>query len=68
MPTAQDGKTGGDSSMVPYLAKAAAAIGVDGFFFETHFDPSCALSDGPNMLKLEDLENLINKIKLIQEI
>jgi len=68
MPTAQDGKTGGDSSMVPYLAKAAAAVGVDGFFFETHFDPSCALSDGPNMLKLEDLENLIQKIKLIQEI
>lgn len=68
MPTAQDGKTGGDSSMVPYLAKAAAAVGVDGFFFETHFDPSCALSDGPNMLKLDDLENLIKKIKLIQEI
>jgi 2-dehydro-3-deoxyphosphooctonate aldolase (KDO 8-P synthase) len=68
MPTAQDGKTGGDSSMVPHLAKAAAAIGVDGFFFETHFDPSCALSDGPNMLKLEDLEKLINTIKQIQEI
>ena len=68
MPTAQDGKTGGDSSMVPYLAKAAAAVGVDGFFFETHFDPSCALSDGPNMLKLEDLDNLITKIKKIQEI
>ena len=68
MPTAQDGKTGGDSSMVPHLAKAAAAIGVDGFFFETHFDPSCALSDGPNMLKLEDLDKLIIKIKKIQEI
>jgi len=68
MPTAQDGKTGGDSSMVPYLAKAAAAIGVDGFFFETHFDPSIALSDGPNMLKLEDLDKLIKTIKLIQEI
>ena len=68
MPTAQDGKTGGDSSMVPYLAKAAAAVGVDGFFFETHFDPSCALSDGPNMLKLEDLDTLIKKIKQIQEV
>jgi len=68
MPTAQNGKTGGDSSMVPYLAKAAAAIGVDGFFFETHFDPSIALSDGPNMLKLEELETLIEKIKLIREI
>jgi len=68
MPTAQDGKTGGDSSMVPYLAKAAAAVGVDGFFFETHFDPSCALSDGPNMLKLEDLDRVIEKIKQIQAI
>ena len=68
MPTAQDGKTGGDSSMVPYLAKAAAAVGVDGFFMETHFDPSIALSDGPNMLKLEELESLITKIKKIREI
>lgn len=68
MPTAQDGKTGGDSSMVPYLAKGAAAVGVDGFFMETHFDPSVALSDGPNMIKLDELEKLIQKIKKIQEI
>ncbi|WP_304544602.1 3-deoxy-8-phosphooctulonate synthase [Sulfurimonas microaerophilic] len=68
MPTAQDGKTGGDSSMVPYLASAAAAIGVDGFFFETHFDPSVALSDGPNMVKLDQLNDLIEKIKKIQAI
>jgi len=68
MPTAENGKTGGDSSMVPYLAKGAAAVGVDGFFFETHFDPSIALSDGPNMLKLEELSNLIEKIKKIEEI
>jgi len=68
MPTAENGKTGGDSSMVPHLARAAAAIGVDGFFFETHFDPSIALSDGPNMLKLEDLNNLIEVIQKIQEI
>ncbi len=67
-PTAQDGKTGGDSSMVPYLAKAAAAIGVDGLFFETHFDPSIALSDGANMLRLEELNVVIEKIKLIREI
>ena len=48
MPGSGGGKTGGDSTMVPYLAKAAAAVGVDGFFFETHYDPSCALSDGPS--------------------
>ncbi len=68
MPTAVGGKTGGDSSMVPYLARGAAAVGVDGFFMETHFDPNIALSDGPNMIKLDELENLIKKIKLIQEI
>ncbi len=68
MPTAKDGKTGGDSSMVPYLAKGAAAVGVDGFFMETHFDPSIALSDGPNMVKLEELETLIEKIQKIQKI
>ena len=68
MPTAQDGRTGGDSSMVPYLAKAAAAVGVDGFFMETHFDPSIALSDGPNMIKLDELNALIENIKQIQQI
>ena len=68
MPTAQDGKTGGDSSMVPYLARAAAAVGVDGFFFETHFDPAIALSDGPNMIQLEKLHALLDVIKQIQKI
>ena len=58
MPGIGGGKTGGDSSMVPHLARAAAAVGVDGFFFETHFDPTCALSDGPNMLTLEQLNAL----------
>ncbi len=68
MPGSLDGKTGGDSKMVPYLAKAAAAVGVDGFFFETHFDPSVSLSDGANMIKLDDLQQLIQKIKKIQEV
>ena len=64
----QGGKTGGDSSFVPYLARAAAAVGVDGFFFETHFDPSVALSDGPNMIKLQALEALLGQIEKIREI
>ncbi|MCF6330375.1 MAG: 3-deoxy-8-phosphooctulonate synthase [Sulfurimonas sp.] len=68
MPTAVGGKTGGDSSMVPYLAKGAAAVGVDGFFMETHFDPSIAKSDGANMIKLSELETLIETIKKIQDI
>lgn len=67
MPGSGGGKTGGDSSMVPYLAKAAAAVGVDGFFFETHFDPSCALSDGPNMIRLDALARLTETLLRIQE-
>ncbi len=60
--------TGGNSAIVPSLAKAAAAVGVDGFFFETHFDPSCALSDGPNMLQIDDLYKTIEDIFKIQEV
>jgi len=59
--------TQGNSSVVPALAKAAAAVGVDGFFFETHFDPSIALSDGPNMLRIPELKKLINDIQNIQD-
>lgn len=49
------------------MARAAAAVGVDGFFFETHIDPSAAKSDGPNMLKIEDLYKTINEIFAIQD-
>ena len=60
--------TGGNSAIVPSLAKAAAAVGVDGFFFETHFDPSVALSDGPNMLKIDDLYKTVDDIFKIQDV
>ena len=60
--------TGGNSSVVPALARAAASVGVDGFFFETHFDPSCALSDGPNMLQTKDLYKTIDQIFAIQDV
>jgi 2-dehydro-3-deoxyphosphooctonate aldolase (KDO 8-P synthase) len=60
--------TGGNSAIVPSLAKAAAAIGVDGFFFETHYDPSVALSDGPNMLQIKDLYKTIDDIFKIQDV
>jgi len=59
--------TGGNSKIVPSLARAAAAVGVDGFFFETHFDPSIALSDGPNMLNIEDLKKTIKEIFAIKD-
>jgi 2-dehydro-3-deoxyphosphooctonate aldolase (KDO 8-P synthase) len=60
--------TGGNSAIVPSLAKAAAAVGVDGFFFETHFDPTIALSDGPNMLKIDDLYTTVDDIFKIQDV
>jgi 2-dehydro-3-deoxyphosphooctonate aldolase (KDO 8-P synthase) len=60
--------TGGDSSFVAPLARSAASVGVDGFFFETHFDPSIAKSDGVNMLKIDELKKLIKDIFAIREI
>lgn len=61
------GTTGGNSAIVPSLAKAAAAVGVDGFFFETHTDPSVALSDGPNMVQVDELYKVINDLFAIQD-
>jgi 2-dehydro-3-deoxyphosphooctonate aldolase (KDO 8-P synthase) len=48
-------KSGGDRRMIPYLARAAVACGCDGVFLETHPRPDEALSDGPNMIALDDL-------------
>ena len=62
------GTTGGNSAVVPSLARAAAAVGVDGFFFETHIDPSLALSDGPNMVQVDELYKVIDDIAAIQEV
>lgn len=56
------GCTAGDRKFVPSMALAAKAFGANGFFFEVHPDPDKGLSDGPNMLKLEDLKQLIKKL------
>lgn len=61
-PGAAGGKTGGDRQFVPMMAMAAKAFGAQGYFFETHPDPDNALSDGPNMLYLNDLENVVEKL------
>lgn len=61
------GTTGGNAAIVPSLAKAAAAVGVDGFFFETHTDPSVAKSDGPNMVQVDQLYKVINDLFAIKE-
>lgn len=61
-PGAAGGKTGGNREFVPAMALAAKAFGANGFFFETHPDPEKALSDGPNMLYLRDLEGVIKSL------
>ena len=61
-PGGAGGTTGGDRQFVPQMAMAAKAFGAQGYFFETHPDPDHAKSDGPNMLYLDDLETLIQKL------
>lgn len=61
-PGAAGGKTGGNREYVPKMALAAKAFGATGYFFEVHPDPDKGLSDGPNMLKLEDLESVIRSL------
>lgn len=61
-PGAADGTTGGNREFVPAMARAARAFGANGFFFEVHPDPDRAKSDGPNMLRLDDLENVIESL------
>lgn len=61
-PGAAGGKTGGNREYVPAMALAAKAFGANGYFFEVHPDPNNALSDGPNMLQLDNLENVIKSL------
>lgn len=63
-PGAAGGKTGGNREFVPAMALAAKAFGATGYFFEVHPEPDKALSDGPNMLCLNDLEKVI--VSLLQ--
>jgi len=58
--------SGGDRRMVPYLARAAVAAGVDGIFCEVHPDPDRALCDGPNSLALDGLRGLLLSLKRIE--
>ncbi len=68
MPGGANGKSSGDSSFAPILARAAAAVGIDGLFAETHIDPKNALSDGANMLKPGELEHLVTDMLKIQNL
>lgn len=61
-PGGGNGTTSGDRQFVPAMAQAAKAFGAQGYFIETHPNPEIALSDGPNMLFLDDLETLISSL------
>jgi 2-dehydro-3-deoxyphosphooctonate aldolase (KDO 8-P synthase) len=67
-PGGQGASTGGDRTMVPYLARAAVAVGVASVFLEVHQDPDRAPSDGPNMLKLKDFPALLADLVAIDAI
>jgi 2-dehydro-3-deoxyphosphooctonate aldolase (KDO 8-P synthase) len=66
-PNQASGVTGGNPQMIGTIAKAAVAAGVDGIFIETHPNPSEALSDGANMLKLELLKGLLEQLLRIRK-
>ena len=67
-PGANGESSGGKRFLVPLLARAAVAAGVDGVFMEIHPDPDQALSDGPNMLNLQQFKSLINELSKIHEL
>ena len=62
-PGGKGGSSGGQREFAPFLARAAAAAGVDGFFIETHPNPSKALSDGPNMIPLHEMQDFLLMIR-----
>ncbi|MEK9574718.1 MAG: 3-deoxy-8-phosphooctulonate synthase [Gammaproteobacteria bacterium] len=67
-PGGQGNTSGGQRQMVPVLARAAAAVGVSGFFMETHPDPESAKSDGPNMVPLSHMKELLSTLKEIDSV
>ncbi|HET7409702.1 MAG TPA: 3-deoxy-8-phosphooctulonate synthase, partial [Paracoccaceae bacterium] len=62
------GASGGDRRFAPVLARAAAAVGVAGFFIETHPDPASAPSDGPNMIPLDEMPALLDMLAEIDRV
>jgi len=62
------GASGGNRDFVPYLARAAIAVGAAAVFMETHQDPDNAPSDGPCMVKLHDMEALLTQLKAIDAV
>lgn len=67
-PGGQGASSGGDRTMVPVLARAAVAVGVAGVFMEVHEYPDRAPSDGPNMVKLHELEGILTTMKALDKV
>ncbi len=67
-PGGKGNSTGGNREYVRYLARAAAATGIDGLFAEVHPDPDNALSDGPNMVKLSEFEQVLDEILAVHNL
>ena len=67
-PSSQAGITGGNREMVPYLMRAALAVGVDGLFIETHPDPDNAISDAANQVRLADMRALLEQALRIDQL
>ena len=67
-PGGQGASTGGDRRMVPVLSRAAVAVGVAGLFIETHQDPDHAPSDGPNMVPLHEMKELLSHLQAIDAV
>lgn len=66
-PGGQGNKSGGERQHVPVLARAAIATGIAGLFMETHPDPACALSDGPNSWPLDKMKALLTTLKAVDD-
>ena len=67
-PNQHSGVTGGRPDLIETVAKAGIAVGADGIFLETHFDPTTAKSDAANMLHLDKLDALLNRLILLNEV
>ena len=67
-PGGQGATSGGQGEYVPFIARAAAAAGIDALFLEVHDNPEEALSDGPNMLRLDKLEGVLSSVLAIDEV
>ena len=66
-PNQEEGVTGGKPEMISTIGKAAISVGTDGIFIETHPNPAIAKSDGANMLKLSEMDNLLNKLVALRK-